>query len=131
MHRFARLVYGFTLSIGMASAVSADGIPKDLLVPAPKLDNGLGSLPPASEWREPWLYAIPAEKVDSGLGSLPPVAEWKEPWLYAMPAEKIDSGLGSLPPASQWSEPWLHASPADGSPGATVVRVAAQPAGDR
>jgi hypothetical protein len=105
MHRFARLVCGSMLAFGIASSALADRLPEDLLVPAAKVDAGLGELPPVSEWREPWLHAIPSEKIDSGLGELPPVSEWREPWLHAMPAEKIDSGLGEL-----------------------AVRVAAQPA---
>jgi hypothetical protein len=105
MQRFTRLVCGIAFLLGVTAAGAAEPLTADLLVPAAKVDNGLGSLPPASEWREPWLYAIPAEKIDSGLGSLPHVSEWREPWLYAIPAEKIDSGLGEI-----------------------AVRVAAQPA---
>lgn len=85
------------LCTGVASAgdeSSHDGMSHS--TPAAKVDNGLGELPPLSEWREPWLYSTPAEKIDNGLGELPPVSEWREPWLYAMPAEKIDSGLGDI-----------------------------------
>ena len=87
--------------------------PAAVIIPAAKLDSGLGDLPPLSEWREPWLYATPAESVDSGLGDLPPLSEWREPWLYATPAESVDSGLGDLPPLSEWRDPWLHAMPAE------------------
>ncbi len=96
MDRFAKVICCITLALGVASFAAAAEIADELLVPAMSIDNGLGSLPPATEWREPWLYAIPAEKIDSGLGALPPAAEWREPWLYAIPAEKIDSGLGEL-----------------------------------
>ncbi len=83
--------------------------------PAAKTDNGLGELPNASEWREPFLYMQPAEKraadtgtdsddaalhpmpaarADTGLGALPGFSEWKEPFLYIQPAPKVDNGLG-------------------------------------
>jgi hypothetical protein len=88
---FLSLVAGFAL--GLSTAAMADG---GIPTPAASIDDGLGSLPHYSQWREPWLYAMPAEKVDSGLGSLPPYAEWREPWLYSHPAEKIDSGLGEI-----------------------------------
>jgi hypothetical protein len=91
------LVAGLALSAGAAHAQDPlPGLSAQALTPVAKVDNGLGSLPPLPDWREPWLHAMPAEKIDSGLGSLPPLSEWREPWLYAMPAEKIDSGLGAL-----------------------------------
>jgi hypothetical protein len=96
MHRFTKIVCGITLGLGVASFAAADQIAPELLVPAASIDDGLGALPPAAEWREPWLYAIPAEKIDSGLGELGDVSKFIEVWLYAMPAEKIDSGLGEL-----------------------------------
>ena len=96
MDRFAKVICCVTLALGMASFAAADQIADELLVPAASIDDGLGALPPAAEWREPWLYAIPAEKIDSGLGELPDVSKLIEVWLYAMPAEKIDSGLGEL-----------------------------------
>jgi hypothetical protein len=96
MDRFAKVVCIITLALGVASFAAADQIAPELLVPAASIDDGLGALPPAAEWREPWLYAIPAEKIDSGLGELGDVSKLIEVWLYAMPAEKIDSGLGEL-----------------------------------
>lgn len=97
----ARIVLALAAALGLSvSAVHAnDQLPAlstEALTPVAKVDNGLGSLPPVADWREPWLHAMPGEKLDSGLGSLPPLSEWREPWLYAMPAEKIDSGLGAL-----------------------------------
>jgi hypothetical protein len=88
---FLRLLAG--LALGLSTAAMADG---GVPIPAPSVDNGLGTLPHYSQWREPWLYAMPAEKIDSGLGTLPPYAEWREPWRYSQPAEKIDSGLGEI-----------------------------------
>lgn len=95
MHRFTKIVCGIALGLGVASFAAADQI-AELLVPAASIDDGLGALPPAAEWRDPWLYAIPAEKIDSGLGEFGDVSKLIEVWLYAMPAEKIDSGLGEL-----------------------------------
>ena len=97
----ARVVLALAAALGLsASSVHAHdplpGLSAEALTPVAKADNGLGSLPPLSDWREPWLHAMPAEKLDSGLGSLPPLSEWREPWLHAMPAEKLDSGLGAL-----------------------------------
>ncbi len=69
-----------------------------LFTPAPRIDNGLGDLPPFQTWTDTWLFAVPAESLDSGLGDLPPYPEWRYPWVYAMPAEKIDSGLGEIRP---------------------------------
>ena len=71
------------LAIGCASA-SED--------PAAKIDNGLGDLPPYSEWKHhPELerfdhpdrgaqavrHPVRGEKLDSGLGDLPRYSEWK------------------------------------------------------
>ena len=88
---FLRLLAG--VALGLSTAAMADG---EVPVPAASIDNGLGTLPHYSQWREPWLYTMPAEKIDSGLGTLPPYAEWREPWRYSQPAEKIDSGLGEI-----------------------------------
>ena len=96
MHRFTSLVLATGLALGTASFADAGEIANDLLVPAASIDDGLGALPPAAEWREPWLYALPAEKIDNGLGELPHVSRIIEVWLYAMPAESIDSGLGEV-----------------------------------
>jgi len=103
MDRFAKVICCITLALGVASFAAAAEIADELLVPAMSIDDGLGSLPPAAQWREPWLYAIPAEKIDSGLGELGDLSKVIEVWLYAMPAEKIDSGLGELtgPAAAQ------------------------------
>jgi hypothetical protein len=109
MMKRAALVLLVAAAIRAASAdpmpvgeVGLDPVP---VVPAVKRDSGLGDLPPLSEWRDPWLYAMPAERLDSGLGDLLPLSEWREPWLYSTPAEKLDSGLGGLPPLSQWRKP--------------------------
>ena len=96
MHRFTKIVCGIALGLGVASFAAAAEIAPELLVPAASIDDGLGALPPAAEWREPWLYAIPAEKIDSGLGEFGDVSRLIEVWLYAIPAEKVDSGLGEL-----------------------------------
>jgi hypothetical protein len=96
MHRFIAVVFGVGLALGLPSFAAAGEIAEELLVPAVSVDDGLGALPPASEWREPWLYALPAEKLDSGLGALPHVSSIIAVWLYAMPAESLDSGLGEL-----------------------------------
>jgi hypothetical protein len=85
---------GACITPARADNVSVDSM---ISIPAAKIDNGLGSLPPLSEWRNPWLHATPAEKVDSGLGELPPLSQWRDVWLYAIPAEKIDNGLGEAP----------------------------------
>ncbi len=133
MHHFTRFFCGTTLALGIASHSLAEPIAEALLVPAPKIDSGLGELSHASQWHGvPWLHAMPAEKIDSGLGELPHASQWQGvPWLYALPEEKIDSGLGSLPPASQWRDAWLYASPADGGSGGTAVYVAGQSSGSR
>ena len=78
-----------------------------VFTPAPKIDNGLGELPPFEAWTDPWLYAMPAESLDSGLGDLPPYSEWRFPCVYSMPAEKIDSGLGELRPIAVSEMPAL------------------------
>ena len=90
-----------TAAVGSASAGPAPvreigPDPAAVVIPAAKLDSGLGELLPYREWREVWLHAIPAESLDSGLGDLPPLSEWREPWLHAIPAEKLNSGLGPL-----------------------------------
>ena len=96
MKRTGRVLIGVVAALGFA--VSAGGALADGTVPTPaaKIDDGLGTLPHYSQWREPWAYATPAEKVDSGLGSLPHYSQWHEPWLYSQPAEKIDNGLGEI-----------------------------------
>ena len=98
MHRFTSIFCTIMLALGTSSVAATEALPDELLVPAAKIDNGLGSLPHASHWQGmPWLYAMPAEKVDSGLGELPHASQWQGmPWLHATPAEKIDSGLGEL-----------------------------------
>jgi hypothetical protein len=96
MHRFTKILYGIALGLGVASFAAADQLAPELLVPAASIDDGLGALPPAAEWREPWLYAIPAEKIDSGLGELGDVSRFIEVWLYAMPIEKADGELDEL-----------------------------------
>ena len=78
---------------GEASPVEQDAC---VVVPAPKLDNGLGELAGFETWAEPWVCATPAEKLDSGLGDLAPYSEWRYTWVYSMPAEKIESGLGAI-----------------------------------
>jgi len=95
MKRAGRVLIGVVAALGFAWSASAlaDG---EVLTPAAKIDNGLGTLPHYSQWREPWVYAMPAEKIDSGLGSLPHYSQWREPWLYGEPAEKIDNGLGEI-----------------------------------
>lgn len=64
------LALAAVLGLSVSAAHASDPLSADLLSPVAKVDNGLGSLPPLSEWREPWLYAMPAEKLDSGLGAL-------------------------------------------------------------
>ena len=95
MKHAARTLIGVISALGFALSASAfaDG---EALTPAAKIDNGLGTLPHYSQWREPWVHTMPAEKIDSGLGSLPHYSQWHEPWLYSQPAEKIDSGLGEI-----------------------------------
>lgn len=101
MHRFTTLVLAMGLALSTASFAAAGEIAEDLLVPAASIDDGVGALPPASEWREPWLYAAPAEKLDSGLGELPHVSSIIAVWLYAMPADSLDSGLGEVAEAAR------------------------------
>ena len=95
MKRAGRILIGVIAALGFALSAGAlaDG---EVPTPAAKIDNGLGTLPHHSQWRDPWVYATPAEKIDSGLGSLPHYSHWHEPWLYSQPAEKIDSGLGEI-----------------------------------
>src|SRR5262245_56506701 len=93
MKRAGRVLIGVVAALVVSAGALADGT---VLMPAAKTDNGLGTLPHYSQWREPWMYATPAEKVDSGLGSLPHYSQWHEPWLYSQPAEKIDNGLGEI-----------------------------------
>lgn len=85
---FAAALTLFAAPAGMA----ADEVPE----PAAKVDNGLGALPPYTQWSETWLYAVPADSVDDGLGEAPDVSRITAVWLYAMPAEKVDSGLGEV-----------------------------------
>jgi len=98
MHRFTSIFCTLMLALGTSSVAATEPLPDELLVPAAKIDSGLGGLPHASQWQgTPWLHAMPAEKIDSGLGKLPHASQWQGmPWLYAMPAEKIDSGLGEI-----------------------------------
>jgi hypothetical protein len=88
----------FALSTSAAGENARVAQDTNLFTPAPKIDNGLGELPPFATWTDPWVYAVPAESLDTGLGELPPYSEWRYPWVYAMPAEKIDSGLGEIRP---------------------------------
>ena len=81
------------------AGLAADEVPE----PAAKIDNGLGALPPYTQWNETWLYVTPADSIDDGLGEMPNVSRITEVWLYAMPAEKIDSGLGEI--VARASEP--------------------------
>ena len=109
MKRAGRVLIGVVAALGFAWSASAlaDG---EVLTPAAKIDNGLGTLPHYSQWCEPWVYATPAEKTDSGLASLPHYSQWHEPWLYGQPAEKIDSGLGEIA-ASRQQAPVSTAAP--------------------
>lgn len=63
-------------ALSCANAASQD--------PVAKLDNGLGDLPPYSQWKDhPQLahlvaeHRVEGEKLDSGLGDLPQYREWK------------------------------------------------------
>ena len=102
---FARqaLVVLFAAALGLsvtAAPKERDLVEQDpsLFIPAARIDNGLGELPPFETWTYTWLYSTPAASRDDGLGELPPYSEWRYPWVYAMPAEKIDSGLGEIRP---------------------------------
>jgi hypothetical protein len=64
-----------------------------LMIPAARIDSGLGDLPPCIGSPEVWLYSQPAARQDSGLGDLPSAAEIKEVWMFMQPAAKVDSGL--------------------------------------
>ena len=90
-HVTVALAAALTL-ITAPAGLAADEVPE----PAAKVDNGLGALPPYTQWNETWMYAIPADSIDNGLGEMPDVSRITEVWLYAMPAEKIDSGLGEI-----------------------------------
>jgi len=90
-HAAVALAAALTL-IAAPAGLAADDVPE----PAAKVDNGLGALPPYTQWNETWMYAIPADSIDDGLGEMPDVSRITEVWLYAMPAEKIDSGLGEI-----------------------------------
>jgi hypothetical protein len=95
----ALLAAAVSLSASAAPAEKAvGGIDPSLLTPAPRIDSGLGEVPPFETWNDPWVYATPAETRDNGLGELAPYSEWQYTWVYAMPAEKIDSGLGEIRP---------------------------------
>ncbi|HSC25958.1 MAG TPA: hypothetical protein VLD67_01715 [Vicinamibacterales bacterium] len=98
MHRLTSTMCALMLALGTSSVAASEPIPDALLVPAAKVDSGLGALPHTSQWQGmPWLYATPAEKIDNGLGALPHASQWQGmPWLHATPAEKIDSGLGEV-----------------------------------
>jgi hypothetical protein len=90
-HAAVALAAALTL-IAAPAGLAADQVPE----PAAKVDDGLGTLPPYTQWNETWMYAIPADSIDNGLGEMPDVSRINEVWLYAMPAEKIDSGLGEI-----------------------------------
>lgn len=90
-HAAVALAAALTL-IAAPAGLAADEVP----APAAKVDNGLGALPPYTQWNETWLYAVPADSVDDGLGEMPDVSRITAVWLYAMPAEKVDSGLGEI-----------------------------------
>ena len=71
MHRFTSIFCTIMLALGTSSVAATEALPDELLVPAAKIDSGLGELPHASQWQGmPWLHATPAEKIDSGLGEL-------------------------------------------------------------
>jgi hypothetical protein len=92
---------GAALTLSASAALGEKGLvaqDTSLFTPAPRIDNGLGELPPFETWTDTWLFAMPAESLDSGLGDLPPYREWRYTWVYSMPAEKIDSGLGEIHP---------------------------------
>jgi hypothetical protein len=90
-HVTVALAAALTLITAPAGLAAAD-VPE----PAAKVDNGLGELPPYTQWNETWMYAIPADSIDNGLGDMPDVSRITAVWLYAMPAEKVDSGLGEI-----------------------------------
>jgi hypothetical protein len=90
-HAAVAIAAALTLITAPAGLAAAD-VPE----PAAKVDNGLGELPPYTQWNETWLYAIPADSIDDGVGEMPDVSRITEVWLYATPAEKIDSGLGEI-----------------------------------
>ena len=110
MHRLTSIFCTLMFAFGTSSVAATEPRPDELLVPAAKIDNGLGSLPRASQWQGmPWLHATPAEKIDSGLGELPHASQWQGmPWLHATPAEKVDSGLGEL---ATWATQQLTRAP--------------------
>jgi hypothetical protein len=90
-HAAVALAAALTL-IAAPATLAADEVPE----PAAKVDNGLGTLPPYTQWNETWMYAVPADSIDDGLGEMSEVSRNAEVWLHAMPAEKIDSGLGEI-----------------------------------
>ena len=99
-----------TLALSVSAAPSKNDLVEQdtsLFTPAPKIDSGLGELPPFEAWTDLWLYALPDGSLDSGLGDLPPYSEWRYTWVYSMPAEKIDSGLGEIHPISVAETPVL------------------------
>jgi hypothetical protein len=94
-------LFAAALSLSASAApaeMSVGDLDPSLLTPAPRIDSGLGEVPPFETWTDPWVYATPAETRDDGLGELPPYSEWQYTWVYAMPAEKIDNGLGEIRP---------------------------------
>jgi hypothetical protein len=90
-HAAVALAAALTL-IAAPAGLAAGEVPE----PTAKVDNGLGELPPYTQWNETWMYAIPADSIDNGLGEMPDVSRITEVWLYAIPAEKVDSGLGEI-----------------------------------
>ena len=69
------------VAIAIALAFGSANASED---PAAKVDNGLGDLPPYSQWKHhPELARfvvrdpLPGQKLDSGLGELPQYSEWK------------------------------------------------------
>lgn len=90
-HAVVALAAALTL-IAAPAGLAADEVPE----PAAKVDNGLGALPPYTQWNETWMHAIPADSIDDGLGEMPHVSRITEVWLHAIPAEKVDSGLGEI-----------------------------------
>jgi hypothetical protein len=88
MKSFGKTLKVIALAIGvltMSACASLDAGHASI-VPAAKVDSGLGELPHYRNWadptgRSPMLTAgvVPAAKVDSGLGELPHYRDWVDP----------------------------------------------------
>jgi hypothetical protein len=89
MKPFARTLKVIALAIGVLtiSACASLDAGHASMVPAAKVDSGLGELPHYRDWVDPSGRApmgrlasvVPGAKLDSGLGELPHYRDWVDP----------------------------------------------------